>query len=74
MIILTAALAKAGGDASLAQRYWGPLTKWARYLKDKGLDPENAALDRRLRGTIWRTTRICIALGGDCGFGEGLMR
>ena len=35
MIILTAALAKAGGDASLAQRYWGPLTKWARYLKTR---------------------------------------
>ena len=41
MIILTAAIAKASGDTSLAQRYWPTLEKWARYLKEKGLDPEN---------------------------------
>jgi hypothetical protein len=44
MIILTAAIAKASGDTSLtslAQRYWPTLAKWANYLKEKGLDPEN---------------------------------
>ena len=41
MIILTAAIAKAEGNAALAARYWGVLTKWAEYLKEKGLDPEN---------------------------------
>jgi hypothetical protein len=41
MIILTAAIAKATGDTSLAQRYWPTLTKWANYLREKGLDPEN---------------------------------
>ncbi len=41
MIILAAAIAHAEGNAALAQRYWPALTKWAAYLKDKGLDPEN---------------------------------
>jgi hypothetical protein len=41
MIILAAAIAHAEGNASLAQRYWPAITKWAAYLKDKGLDPEN---------------------------------
>ena len=41
MIILAAAIAKAEGNTALAQRYWPTLTKWAAYLKDKGLDPEN---------------------------------
>jgi hypothetical protein len=41
MIILTAAIAKAEGNTALAERYWPALTKWAAYLKDKGLDPEN---------------------------------
>jgi hypothetical protein len=41
MIILTAAIAHAEGSAALAQRYWPALGKWAAYLKEKGLDPEN---------------------------------
>ncbi len=41
MLILVDALARAEGDAHLAERYWPQLTKWAQYLKEKGLDPEN---------------------------------
>jgi len=41
MLILIDALARAEGTAQLAERYWPELTKWAEYLKDKGLDPEN---------------------------------
>ncbi len=41
MLILLAALAQVEGDASFAQRYWPEITKWAEYLKEKGLNPEN---------------------------------
>lgn len=41
MLILAAALAKAEGSAALAERYWPVLTKWAAYLREKGMDPEN---------------------------------
>jgi len=41
MLILVAAIEKAEGNTALAERYWPVLTKWAAYLKEKGLDPEN---------------------------------
>jgi hypothetical protein len=41
MLILLAALAKVEGNADFSARYWPELTKWADYLLDKGLDPEN---------------------------------
>ena len=41
MLILLAALAHVEGNAAFAERYWPEVTKWAEYLKAKGLDPEN---------------------------------
>jgi hypothetical protein len=41
MLILLAALAKVEGNADYATGFWPELTKWAEYLKEKGLDPEN---------------------------------
>ena len=41
MLLMVAAIAKAEGDANFAARYWPLLTKWAEYLRDKGLDPAN---------------------------------
>ncbi len=41
MLILLAALARIEGSARFADQYWPELTRWAEYLKAKGLDPEN---------------------------------
>jgi len=41
MIILTAAVARADGNASFARKHWKVLTEWAHYLKNTGLDPAN---------------------------------
>ena len=41
MVILTAAIAKAEGNANYAKRYWDLLTIWTDYLVEYGQDPEN---------------------------------
>ncbi|MGH9665499.1 MAG: glutaminase domain-containing protein, partial [Bryobacteraceae bacterium] len=41
LLLLVAAIARTEGEAAFAGRYWPLLTRWAEYLKDKGLDPEN---------------------------------
>ncbi|GGG99346.1 glutaminase family protein [Silvibacterium dinghuense] len=41
LLILAAALGQTEGNWHVAKEYWPLFTKWAEYLKDKGLDPEN---------------------------------
>ena len=41
LLILAAALNQAEGDTHLIKEYWPLFTKWANYLLEKGLDPEN---------------------------------
>ena len=41
MLILLDALAKSEGNADFSNRYWPLLSRWADFLRAKGLDPEN---------------------------------
>jgi hypothetical protein len=41
MILLTAAICKAEGNAEYAKKHWATLTTWATYLSTEGLDPAN---------------------------------
>jgi hypothetical protein len=41
MLLVLAALAHVEGNADFAKKYWPVLTRWAEFLKSKGLDPEN---------------------------------
>jgi hypothetical protein len=41
MLILAAAIAEVEENADYAKKYWGTITKWAEYLKEKGFDPDN---------------------------------
>jgi len=41
VLILVAAMEKERGNWEFAREYWPKLTKWAEYLREKGLDPAN---------------------------------
>ncbi len=41
MVILLYAISYADHSPEFALKYWSSLSKWAEYLKNKGLDPEN---------------------------------
>lgn len=41
MLIMFGAISKIEGNADFAAQYWPLLSRWADYLRQKGLDPEN---------------------------------
>ncbi len=60
MILLTAALAKAQGNSAFAGRYWPLLSKWAQYLREKGLDPENQLNTDDFAGHMAHNTNLSL--------------
>jgi Domain of unknown function (DUF4965)/Domain of unknown function (DUF1793)/Domain of unknown function (DUF5127)/Domain of unknown function (DUF4964) len=60
MILMALALATADGNADYAAQYWPLFSTWAKYLKDKGLDPERQIVTDDFTGPLAHNANLSV--------------
>jgi hypothetical protein len=60
LILMIAALERSEGNWEFARRYMPELTKWAAYLANKGMDPENQLSTDDFAGHLAHNTNLSI--------------